>query len=142
MNCCRQCFEDPFLKQYIAEHGEEGDCEYCGARDDLVIEAADLCDLFQRFLDLYVVSNDGTGESLAFLIEDDWGIFNDKLVVSGEHHDLLHEILKGHASEEDCPMSVIFGERTCLTNDLRIDGMNLLSPLERAGRKNPEIAGS
>lgn len=101
MNCCRQCFEDSFLKGYIEEHGEEGDCEYCGAEDEFVIEAADLCDLFQRFLDLYGLSNDGTGESLATLIEDEWGTFKDQLVVRGEHHDLLQDILRGHASEED-----------------------------------------
>jgi hypothetical protein len=101
VNCCRRCFDDLFLKEYIEEYGKEGDCDCCGAEDEFVIEAADLCDLFQRFLTLYAVSNDGTGESLATLIQDEWGTFEDELVVSGGHHDLLQDILRGHASEED-----------------------------------------
>jgi RES domain-containing protein len=101
MRCCRRCFDDPFLKEHIEEHGEEGDCNYCGAQGEYVIEAADLNDLFQRFLELYAVSNDGSGESLASLLEDDWGIFSDDLIVADRHHELLQEIMKGDASEED-----------------------------------------
>ena len=101
MNCCRRCFDDKFLKEHIEENGDLGNCGYCGALDEYVIEAADLEDLFQRFLDLYAPSDDENGEPLAYLIQDEWLIFNDDLVVKGRHDDLLQDILKGHASEED-----------------------------------------
>ena len=101
MNCCRGCFEDAFLKEHIKEQGVRGDCDYCGAQKEYVVEASDLNYLFQRFLDLYVVSNDGTGDFLADLIEGEWTIFNDELIGAGKHHELLHEILEGDATEED-----------------------------------------
>jgi hypothetical protein len=31
MKCCVQCFNDPFLVEYIGAHGEPGDCDFCGA---------------------------------------------------------------------------------------------------------------
>jgi hypothetical protein len=101
VKCCRRCFEDQFLKEYIEEHGQRGDCEYCGAKAEHAIEAADLEDLFSRFTDLYYPSEGARGERLADLIEMDWSIFNDQLVVEGKHHELLQEILNGYATEED-----------------------------------------
>lgn len=101
MTCCRRCFEDEFLRGYIREKSVKGDCDYCGAQAESVIEAADLEVLFQRFTDLYCPSNDERGEPLADLIESVWFIFNDDLVVSGRHRELLQDILRGHATEED-----------------------------------------
>lgn len=101
MDCCRQCFEDPLLKEYIKEHGNPGDCESCGAEAEYVIEAADLEVLFHRFTGLYYPSDSDRGDSLANLLAWEWGIFNDKLVTQDKHAELLQEIMRGHASEED-----------------------------------------
>jgi RES domain len=101
VNCCRQCFEDGFLKEYIQQIGIRGNCDYCGAEDEFVINAVDLADLFQRFTDLYKPSDEYRGDPLANLLAWEWGLFNDELVTEDKHAELLQEIMRGDASEED-----------------------------------------
>ena len=95
MNCCRKCFEDPFLQRYVREQGERGGrCDFCGTMNSNVIAPAELESFFERFLDLYGVVEIGVnrfpdedpldvGEFLADLIQETWGVFSERLVDKG-----------------------------------------------------------
>ncbi len=112
MRCCEACFDDEFLKDYIRRNGKRGACQYCRARGKYVLEAGQLEPLFARFTDLYSPLQVGVnvppdvdvlrvGDHLATLIQDQWGIFSDRLAGSDRHHDLLHEIFTVNCMEEE-----------------------------------------
>ena len=112
MRCCEACFDDAFLKEYIRQHGRLGTCQYCRARRKFVIEASELQPLFTRFIRLYQPADAGVnipidadvlrmGEPLATLIQDQWEIFSEKLLLREEEHDLLEEILTAGLREEE-----------------------------------------
>jgi RES domain-containing protein len=112
MRCCEACFDDEYLKDQIRRNGKRGTCQYCRARGKCVIEAGELEPLFSRFTEAYSPLQPGinappdvdvlrVGDPLATLIQDQWGIFSDRLVVSDRHHDLLQEIFTVNCREEE-----------------------------------------
>ena len=112
MRCCEQCFDDNYLKHYIREHGRVGTCQFCRARRTHVIEAADLQELFARFTALYSPLQVGLnvpfgtdayeiGDRLGSVIQEEWGIFSDRIADSERHHDLLDKILTANYVEEE-----------------------------------------
>ena len=112
MRCCEACFDDEFLKDYIRQNGKRGTCQYCRARGKHVIEAGELESLFARFTDVYSPLQPGinappdvdvlrVGDRLARLIQDQWGIFSERLTASDKQHDLLQEIFTVNCVEEE-----------------------------------------
>lgn len=92
--------------------GQCGTCQCCLARGKYVIEARELEPLFDRFTDRYSPLEVGAnvppdvdvlrvGDQLATLIQDQWGIFSERLAGSDRHHDLLHEIFTVNCREEE-----------------------------------------
>ncbi len=111
MRCCEACFEDDSLKDYIRQHGRRGSCQYCRARGRYVIDASELRSFFSRFTELYSpvdlggnVPSDAdvleVGAPLATLIDEQWGIFSERLVERDKHHDLLNDIFKANCKGE------------------------------------------
>lgn len=112
MRCCEACFDDAFLKEHIRQHSRLGTCQHCHSRRKFVIEASELQPLFTRFIRLYQPAEPGInipvdadvlrmGEPLATLIQDQWGIFSEKLLRREEEPNLLEEILTAGLREEE-----------------------------------------
>ncbi|MGA3317009.1 MAG: RES domain-containing protein [Candidatus Korobacteraceae bacterium] len=112
MRCCEACFTDDYLKNYIGEHGERGSCEYCGSRNNYVIDAGELERLFTRFTELYAPVEIGInipsdaealdyGQPLADLIQEQWEIFDERLVEHDRHHDLLDDIFTANRGNDE-----------------------------------------
>jgi len=112
MRCCEKCFDDTYLKEYIREHGRLGTCQFCLARRVHVIEAGELEDLFTRFTALYSPLQVGVnappdmdvhriGDPLGTIIQEQWGIFSDRLGDTERHHDLLSEIFTANLRNEE-----------------------------------------
>lgn len=112
MRCCEACFDDNFLKDYIRRHGRRGSCQYCLAHRKYAIEAGELELLFARFTTVYSPLNPGVnappdvdvlrvGDRLATLIQEQWGIFSERLEISDKQHDLLQEIFTANCMEEE-----------------------------------------
>lgn len=112
MRCCEACFDDPLLKDYIRQHGRRGLCGYCRSRGRFTIEAGELEELFTRFTDIYSPVRVGenvpphvdvlqVGERLSTLIQEQWGIFSERLIESGRQDDLLREIYTTNCREEE-----------------------------------------
>ena len=88
MFCCENCFSDQYLKNYIKENGEKGDCNFCGGTNVYCIESKRLAGLFQPLVDLYTIIEDfmwaeqirdlvdsGEGQYVWDKIDEDWQIF-------------------------------------------------------------------
>lgn len=109
MNCCKNCFNENYLINKIQNYNTNGSCDYCGSENVKIIPIAELTEEFDKLMDLYGVTTHGEhfhyeihcpsdfGESLEYLIQDDWNIFSD----STNQNDLLFDILNYHRSHED-----------------------------------------
>jgi hypothetical protein len=82
--CCAGCFDDPYLKAWIDEHGEVDDCEHCYAEEVACVDSSDLKDFFEPVVELYKLTidfmpGDALSErepvSLVENLNDDWAIF-------------------------------------------------------------------
>ena len=104
MACCTECFDDDYLREYIQQEGEVGECAYCGAAEVPSIDPGKLADLFQPLLELYEPAQYGVnvmpgqemfrvGETLAQLMYEDWQLFSDGVLDRME--DLVEDILYG-----------------------------------------------
>lgn len=112
MRCCEACFDDPILKDDIRRRGKRGRCAFCRRRGLFTIEAGELEELFTRFTDIYSSVRPGenvppdvdaidVGEFLATLIQEQWGIFSERLTAAERHHDLLRVIFTTNCREEE-----------------------------------------
>jgi hypothetical protein len=112
MRCCEACFDDPILRDHIRRHGRRGLCAFCRRRGLFTIETGELEELFTRFTNIYSPVRPGenvppdvdaiaVGELLATLIQEQWGIFSERLIASGRHHNLLREIFTANCREEE-----------------------------------------
>ena len=103
MVCCMDCFALSEPKDWIRSWGKTGSCDFCGANLVATIEAAELQELFAPLLDYYEVREYGThyldpgaeitGETLAFLLQDEWGLFNEDRLTPENIEQLLQQIL-------------------------------------------------
>ena len=74
MKCCPSCFGNRGLRVEISFRSTEtGTCNYCGSKDETLIEARDLSDKFHTLLDAY--QPDDAGKSLVLCLKEDWGLF-------------------------------------------------------------------
>jgi RES domain/HEPN/RES N-terminal domain 1 len=97
MKCCSECFQDHYLLKFIEEHGDNGNCEICGAESVKTIDAQDLGGLFEPLIDLYEPAQEDThiggSETLAECMEN-WQVFSEKLDTN-QQNSLLDEIMFG-----------------------------------------------
>lgn len=86
MNCCQHCFDDAVVKEFIEEHGEESNCDFCQQCDVATVDTAELRELFAPLFDLYegverwMLLGDNSweiGDLLGEAIYHQWGIFSD-----------------------------------------------------------------
>jgi hypothetical protein len=104
MFCCANCFDNPWLKDYIREYStHQGDCQFCESESVQLIEARELTPYFENLLSMYRPLLPGetiddhedpldVGDPLLWLVQEDWQVFDDNL-----HEDqsgpLLEEIV-------------------------------------------------
>jgi len=75
MFCCPSCFSDGFLKDHInAESSSFGDCSFCKAKGQNLIDPAELYDRFEPLVGLYRGVREGS--ALNKLLHDDWNVFS------------------------------------------------------------------
>lgn len=122
--CCEECFSDSFVKEYIRDNGERGECHYCDAHDVNCLEPDDLTELFQPVVDLYEIVEIGVnrtpdedptdvGESLPDLLDYGWGVFSDRLDYK-QRSTLLSDIVNSFGDRKDPGVDVddLWTERT------------------------------
>lgn len=98
--CCTNCFNHPWLKEYIHEESTQtGQCDYCGSRRRLLLPIGNLADYFQNLVGMY--TDDGDGVSLIDAVQDEWYVFSDKLHTSGRSRGLLEDILNSDWDDDD-----------------------------------------
>ena len=69
--CCNQCFQHPWLREYIeGASTETGVCQYCGSPDGKLIEVSKLSDYFENVLTMFSPSNSDRGDPLVYLLQD------------------------------------------------------------------------
>lgn len=91
---CIRCFQDNNLKEYIRENGTKGDCPWCGAKNTYVIPLIELGPLFRKVIsEIYSQEENqeewGCGDSIAYLLQEDWQIFSDRIE---EDPDLMNRL--------------------------------------------------
>ena len=103
-SCCENCFEDQYLNKYIKGEGTPRNCQYCGSTGSYCIDVIQLSGLFEPIVDLYEPLQRGVhyidgddlyriGSSLTQLINEDWEIFSDQLIVTGNESRLIDDIV-------------------------------------------------
>lgn len=103
MGCCPRCFVDRWLKEHIRSNStENGDCDYCNARDVPLIPIAKLAPRFEAMMSLYHELNADTilpledplkvGNPLLTLVQEDWDVFSERLIEAGMADTLLEEL--------------------------------------------------
>lgn len=76
MNCCPNCFNDAFLKTVIIQKSESlGNCNFCRMKDTHIVSSQELNDYFQPLLDLYEITTEDGGKTIAQLLKNDWMLF-------------------------------------------------------------------
>lgn len=43
MKCCPNCFKDPFIKRYIKNNGNLGNCDYCDNEGIKTLDIQETC---------------------------------------------------------------------------------------------------
>ena len=83
--CCENCFNDLFLKEYIKENGEIGDCDFCNSKNVHCIPPTELADLFWPVVSLFSPVEEfmpmedlkeWDGDFIWEKIQDYWDMFN------------------------------------------------------------------
>ncbi|MEO5858924.1 MAG: RES family NAD+ phosphorylase [Pyrinomonadaceae bacterium] len=67
MNCCTECFTSPTIKTQISAKKDRGDCDLCGTKNVLRIDARELFYKVSSLLDLYDVTESGEAIAEALL---------------------------------------------------------------------------
>jgi len=111
--CCVQCFDHPWLSQYLTRHSREtGPCEFCGSQDVALIEVSTLSPYFANLMGIYSpVGPDNfnpnvedpleVGEPLDWLIDEDWSVFSERLSSNDRRMDLLEAILDARYTDSE-----------------------------------------
>ena len=91
--CCPECFGDRVLRDEIFPTLEprEGDCDFCGTVNTLLVDPANLADYFELLANVYECSSNG--KTLVEWMKDDWLIFSHQRMDIAHAKDLLGEIL-------------------------------------------------
>ena len=136
MNCCIDCFKDPWLRGYVETHStQRGECSFCSATDSQLITPIELSHLFENLLAMYhePVPGDNIGNleepwsagaPLIKLIQRHWDVFSDRAFESGEAANLLDEI----AESEWDPDGGVFARES---GDLVVARINISTMAEQ-----------
>lgn len=91
--CCPECFGDHHLRDQVFPFlgASNGTCDYCGARNALLVEPAALADWFNPLISVYE-SHDG-GEPLIGWLKTDWHLFSHPSMDAAHAKELLADIL-------------------------------------------------
>lgn len=107
MECCIRCFAHDWLRDFIAKKAAPlHTCDVCGSASVPVVAVTELTPYFQNLMELYEPSGGSAYQTLpgsytdfAFpdplteLIQEDWGIFNQKQLDQNRCRELLETIL-------------------------------------------------
>jgi len=92
---CTECFNDKQLKEIILEKNQIDDCPCCGAKNVNVIPIIELGDLFRQVAEIYKPilgpHSYEMGDTIAYLMQEDWNIFSDKIAESPDN--LMDELV-------------------------------------------------
>ena len=93
---CHHCFQDKTLQHWIKEEGEKGTCPWCG-RKGYLIPLEELGEPFREVARIYVPVEGPDayreGEQISFLLDADWGVFDDQIQCDELAQDLGVSIL-------------------------------------------------
>lgn len=112
MLCCLDCFEHDWVREFIRQQSRRtGNCEFCEAEGVPLLEVSALTAPFLNLTSMYSpVSDDNTmthveyinaGETLEFLVQDEWEIFSERLYDLDRAAYLLGEILDALYTEAE-----------------------------------------
>ena len=113
MRCCINCFDAKEPRQTIEDQNEINDCDFCGTEGVPTVEAEDLRELFKPVLEYYEIveyqkhyldpdtETLNLGDSLGFLLQQDWGIFSDTLDGSDKCNELIEAIFDDEIEAHD-----------------------------------------
>jgi len=147
-DCCYRCFKHPWLKRLIDESATKlGTCGFCGSREVALSDVGNVRDPLLNVVSLYTaLTGDALlpwenpieiGDTLEHLLQEDWDLFSDALIDSGQVLDLIHAIdISGWEKDS--------GEDLIDTNELYIRPRNLyqLTPNEAWDQFRNEVRGN
>ncbi len=73
-NICTGCFSDPELVAFIKSRGHSGDCDFCGAKGEIVTPIEELYDFFSELIDNFKPA--AAGSTLKSAIQGNWSLFS------------------------------------------------------------------
>ncbi len=92
MRCCSTCFGDRGLKKKILFISDtQGNCSYCGAENECLIDPSALGDDFRALITAYAQSE--TGQPLTYWLRRDWALFSSCNIDDAHAQVLLADIL-------------------------------------------------
>ena len=102
MYCCANCFAHEWLKTRVNERSTiTGDCDFCESEDVPLLETSELATEFHNLLSMYVESETfEEGESLLWLIQWNWSVFDDGLDEDQQAR-LLEDIVNSDWDDDD-----------------------------------------
>ncbi len=134
MDCCAECFDDPFLRELCARVGTDAaSCPCCGSPHVRVVPAKDLTDYFEPLLSVYQIDASPKSEPLQVLLKRDWGFFLN--VADATAQELLQELLPDVAQEDH-----LFIGRPSLTTTVLADWESFRNELKYKNRFFPELS--
>ena len=103
MACCENCFDDYWLHQYFRENStKRGNCSYCDSKNARLMPVGEVARVFEPIFGLYKPIDSDTmmdfedplevGDSLLTLVQDDWGVFSQRLLDSHSDTTLLERL--------------------------------------------------
>src|SRR5438477_3799724 len=99
---CDRCFQDPELVAWIRQQGKVGSCPWCGARRAYTVPLHELGPLFREVAHIYVPSDSNHGDTIGYLMQDDWNTFSDRIERDPDlRDDLATSILKAGLHPKD-----------------------------------------
>lgn len=103
MNCCPNCFSDDWLIEFIRKNSTStGECDYCGAADAPLVEVGQLTECFHNLLSMYKEADSfENGETLVWLIQWRWSVFNEDSLSEESMGTLLEDIANDDWDDDD-----------------------------------------
>lgn len=86
---CEHCFKDERLREWIREEGKLRNCPWCGSQKVYVMPLIEIGPFFRDLVDIYEETDDGSGDDIAYLLQDNWDIFS-KIIE--ENPDLMRKM--------------------------------------------------
>ena len=107
--CCKNCFLDDYLRQYIVENGTLGACTYCGSTQVSTIDPQELRDLFEPVTSLYTAMEEFMwveelkeyeGRFIWEVLTEEWEVFDDPDI----GHGIIEEMFAVCSPSDPAPL--------------------------------------